>query len=263
MTHRLEALDPLAPLRPGPAGIVDVSEKVITGVPMHAALHYRAANGGPNAPSGELIADVMLRDADLRLARMSRARLLDLDARGVSLDGATAIEAQLSRVNLAGASMQGIDLQAALARHCDFSGANLAYARWHGATAVRCSFAGADLRDLSADRAAFLDCDLQGADLTVGEMGTRVTMVGAQFLRCDLRRSRWCNRTLTGVRFVRCKLHGVIGSPHLDGMIIDEPDLSMDGDGSWTGSLEEVLALWESASACAGLAGEAQHEEAS
>ena len=106
---RLAALDPLAPLRSGPEGIVDVSEKVITGVPMHAALHYRAADGGPVAPSGELVAGVTLRDADLRLARLSRARLLDLDARGVSLDGATAIEARLSRVNLAGASMQGVD----------------------------------------------------------------------------------------------------------------------------------------------------------
>lgn len=255
---RLAALDPLASVRSGPDGIVDVSEKVVTG----AALRYRA-EGGPIARSEALLADVTLRDADLRLALLSRARLLDLDARGVSLDGATGSEARLVRVNLAGASMQGTNLQAVLARDCDFSGANLADARWDGATAVRCSFGGAVLADFSADGAVFLDCDFQGADLTVGELDARVTMAGAQFLRCDLRRSRWCNRTLAGVRFIRCKLHGVLGPAHFDGVIIDQPDLSMGGDGAWVGSLEEVLTLWENASLSGGLMGEARHEEAS
>jgi uncharacterized protein YjbI with pentapeptide repeats len=245
-TH-LAGLDPLAPFRSGPSATVDVSEKVITGVAMLDALRYRAEDGGPIAPPAALIAAVTLRDADLRLAQLSMARLLDLDARGASLDGAVAIEARLSRVNLAGASMQGANLQAVLARDCDFADANLAYARWHGGTAVRCSFDGAELWDLSADRAVFLDCNLQGADLAVGNLGARVTMEGAQFLRCDLRWSRWENRTLAGVRFVDCKLYGVLGVPHFDGVIIDRPDLSVDGDGSWTGSLEDVLALWRGA----------------
>ena len=149
---RLAALDPLASVRSGPDGFVDLSEKVVTGVPMRAALQYRTEDGGPITPSDALLADVTLRDADLRLARLSRARLLDLDARGVSLDGATAIEARLARANLAGASMQGADMKAVLARDCDFSGASLAYARWDGATAIRCSFGRAELTDLSAGR---------------------------------------------------------------------------------------------------------------
>ena len=179
---RLAALDPLASVRSRPDESIDLSEKVVTGVPMRAALQYRTEDGGPITPSDALLADVTLRDADLRMARLSRARFLDLDARGVSLDGATAIEARLARVNLAGASMQGADMQGALARDCDFSGANLAYARWDGATAIRCSFGRAELADFSADGAVFLDCDFQGADLAVGELGARLTMVGAQFL---------------------------------------------------------------------------------
>ena len=135
------------------------------------------------------------------------------DARGAILDGATAASARLSRVNLAGASMRGMDLQAAIARDCDLSDANLTRVRWHGGAAIRCSFAGAELLDLAADRTVFLDCDLQGADLSAGEQGARATLAGAQFLRCDLRWSRWEHRALAGVRFVGCQLHGMLGVP--------------------------------------------------
>ena len=109
----------------------------------------------------------------------------------------------------------------------------------------------------------FLDCDFRGADLAVGELGAPITMTGAQFVRCDLRWSRWCNRTLAGVRFVGCKLHGVIGRPLVGAVVIDRPDLSPDGDGSWIASLDEVLALWENASSGAEVAVEVAHEEAS
>jgi uncharacterized protein YjbI with pentapeptide repeats len=155
-----------------------------------------------------------------------------------------------------------MDLQATIARGCDLSDADLSGARWHGGTAVRCSFDGAELMDLGADRAVFLDCDLQGVDLSVDEPGARATMAGAQFLRCDLRWTRWENRTLAGVRFVGCRLHGVMGAPNFEGVVIDDPDLSPEGDGSQPGSLDEVLALWD-----AGASGRprraALHEEAS
>lgn len=129
--------------------------------------------------------------------------------------------------------------------------------QWSGArSAVRSS--GTSART----RAVFLDCDFQGAALAGGDLGMRATMTGAQFLRCDLRRSRWAKRTLAGVRFVRCKLHGVLG-PDFDGVIIDQPDLSIDDDGSWSGALGDVLALWGRASASPELAGETPHEEAS
>jgi len=189
---RERCADPLASFRSGPEGIIDLSEKLITGVARRDALKYLAQDGGGRAePSEVLVTGVTLRDADLRRARLTLARLLDLDAQRVRLDGATAIEARLSRVNLAGASLRQTNFQAVLARDCDFSSADLVGARWYGGTAIRCSFAGAELVDLGADRAVFLDCDLQGVDLSVGELGARVTMTGAQFLRCDLRWSRW------------------------------------------------------------------------
>jgi hypothetical protein len=68
---QLAALDPLASVRSGPDGIVDISEKMATGVPMRAALQYRAEDGGPLAYSEALLADVTLHDADLRLAPCS------------------------------------------------------------------------------------------------------------------------------------------------------------------------------------------------
>ena len=260
---RERCADPLASFRSGPEGIIDLSEKLITGVARRDALKYLAQDGGGRAePSEVLVTGVTLRDADLRRARLTLARLLDLDAQRVRLDGATAIEARLSRVNLAGASLRQTNFQAVLARDCDFSSADLVGARWYGGTAIRCSFAGAELVDLGADRAVFLDCDLQGVDLSVGELGARVTMTGAQFLRCDLRWSRWEDRTLTGVRFVGCKLHGVMGAPQFEGVVIDDPDLSPEGDGTQPGSLDEVLALW-GANASGRLTSAALHEEAS
>lgn len=55
----------------------------------------------------------------------------------------------------------------------------------------------------------------------------------------------------------------MLGPPHGGGVIIDQPDLSIDGDGSWVGSLEEVLALWENVSPGSGLIAAVPHEEAS
>ena len=82
---RLAALDPLASARSGPDGLVDLSEKVVTGVPISAARRYCTEDGGPLAASHAFLAGVTIRDADLRMAQLSRTRLLDLDARGVRL----------------------------------------------------------------------------------------------------------------------------------------------------------------------------------
>jgi uncharacterized protein YjbI with pentapeptide repeats len=245
---RLSARDPLARFR-APDGIADVAGKLITGMALGDALRYLERERGTVGDPEAVIASVSLRDADLPMACLSAARMLDLDARGVSLNEASAPEARLSRVDLTGASMRAVDLRAALARDCNFSEASMINVRWHDGTAVLCSFARAALAGLRADRAMFLHCDFRGADLTVGDGGASATMTGAQFLDCDLRWSRWDNRTLRSVRFLGCKLHGVIGTPSFEGVVIDNPDLSPTGDGSRTGSLADVLALWRTPAA--------------
>jgi uncharacterized protein YjbI with pentapeptide repeats len=250
---RLSALDPLASFRTGPDGLIDVAEKLIAGPAFRDAHHYR---------NREVIAGVSLRAAELSLANLSMARLLDLDAHGANLDNALAIDARLSRVNLTRASMRAVELEAAVAAECDFSYADLVDARWHGGAAVQCSFAGADLMNLSADRTTFMHCDFQGADLTISDLGANVTMTGTQFVNCDLRWSRWHNRTLKAVCFVGCKLYGVKGAPNFEDVVIERPDVSPAGDGSQAGSRADVLALWGTA-ARSSLASEDLHEEAS
>lgn len=258
---RLSALDSLARFR-APDGVVDVAGKLITGMSLADALRYLERERGIAADPEAVIAGASLRDADLPLACLAAARMVDLDARGVSLNEASAPEARLSRVDLTGASMRAVDLRAALARDCNFSEASMVNAQWHDGTAVLCSFARAELAGLRADRAMFLHCDFRGADLTVRDGGAGATMTGAQFLDCDLRWSRWDHRTLRGVRFLGCKLHGVIGSPAFEGVVIDNPDLSPTGDGSRTGSLADVLKLWETLAGAPVLT-EALHERAS
>lgn len=232
---RLSALDPLALFRSGPDALVDVAEKLIAG-PASREVHLY--------DNREVIVRASLQDADLSLGNLAMTRLLDLDARGANLNGAVAADARLSRVNLAQASMRAVALDSAVAADCDFSKANLVDARWHGGAAVLCAFTRADLMNLSADRSTFMHCDFQGADLTVSDLGANVTMTGTQFINCDLRWSRWHNRTLKNVRFIQCKFHGVKGAPKFENVVIERPDVSAAGDGSRVGSLSDVLALW-------------------
>lgn len=232
---RLSALDPLASFRAGPHGLVDVAEKLIAG-PACREVHLY--------DNREIIAEVSLRDADLSLANFARTRLLDLDAQGANLDDALAIEARFLRVNLTRASMQTVELESMVASDCFFSEANLVDARWHGGAAVLCSFTGADLMNLRADRTTFMHCDFQDADLTISDLGANASMTGTQFINCDLRRSRWHNRTLKDVHFIDCKFHGVKGAPRIEGVVIERPDVSAAGDGSKAGSMSDVLALW-------------------
>lgn len=243
---RLSASDPLAPLREGTGGFLDLSGRVLTGMSsVNFVLHNVAGGQLFDAARAEsVISAVDLRCATLEMARLPMAQLLDIDAREANLDGVAAMDARLLRANLAGASLRAANLQAALVRDCDLSGADLTNARWHRGTAARSLFPGATLIDLSADHALFLQCDFRGADFAVGELGNRVTMVGARFMNCDLRWSHWDHRTLAGASFVGCKFYGVLGVPYVADVIIEDADLSAGADLSCVGSRDEVIALW-------------------
>jgi uncharacterized protein YjbI with pentapeptide repeats len=95
---------------------------------------------------------------------------------------------------------------------------------------------GARLRDSVLDTAVFLRCDLRDAD--VSRKDAHLTALGTarrtHFVECDLRGMHIEGWRLDGTIFERCRMHGLDGTPVLEGegdvQIIDA-DLSAGGDG--------------------------------
>jgi uncharacterized protein YjbI with pentapeptide repeats len=140
-----------------------------------------------------------------------------------------------------GARQRAAAFDNAVVEDCDLTCANLERTTWYGAQILRCAAASAILLDARLGLATFVDCDLRDADFQAMQ---HADAKGAVFLRCDLRNSQWHGRTLDGVSFVDCKLHGVRGAPDLEGAAIERPDLSAAGDGSHISTRAEVIGLW-------------------
>ena len=91
----------------------------------------------------------------------------------------------------------------------------------------------------------FSGCTFRKADFRLITQGIKCTTRGAVFEDCDLRLTRWDGRDLTGATFIRCKLAGITGVPAAVANVrIEDPDLSVDGDGSDIGDASDVLAIW-------------------
>jgi uncharacterized protein YjbI with pentapeptide repeats len=242
---RVSTRDPFAFLRDRD-GAVDLAGRLLTGRTATAALAPAIAAGALPAPIdvAAVIATLDLRERDLDGARLAGAQLIDLDASGALLDGADLTAACLLRLTLCAASLAGARGARAVASGCTLDQACLAGSHWPGATFLRCSFVGASLERVAAEGALFIECDLRGADLGARDEGAP-GLRGARFERCDLRRSRWDGRALTGACFTDCKTYGLAGPPRsFDGLAIVRPDLSPAGDGSVIGSRADVIARW-------------------
>jgi uncharacterized protein YjbI with pentapeptide repeats len=205
--------------------------------------HLRARDGVIDA-SGQTIVDASIERIDLRGARFAGATLRDVDACRGALDELNAEDVTLRSVQAIAASMRRADLRRGLVEHSDFSWANLERSNWRGANVFWCSFTGSMLNDVLCDDALFIECDLCGADLSAMNGGPCATSVGARFVRCDLRRTKWSGRDLGGVTFLDCCMHGVTGTVLATGADIVRPDLSPNGDGTMIATASEVADLW-------------------
>jgi uncharacterized protein YjbI with pentapeptide repeats len=203
--------------------------------------HLRARDGVIDA-SGQTIVDVSVESIDLRGARFAGATLRDVDACRSMLDELNAEDVTLRGVQAIAASMRRADLRRCLAEHSDFSWANLQRSNLRAANVFWCSFTGSTMNDMLCDDVLFIECDLRGADLSAA--GPCATSVGARFVRCDLRSTKWSGRDLGGVTFHDCRMHGVSGTVLATGADIVRPDLSPNGDGSMIATASEVANLW-------------------
>jgi uncharacterized protein YjbI with pentapeptide repeats len=204
---------------------------------------FRRADGIVDA-SGEVLDGITIADRELARCVFAGAYLRDVSAIGAQLDDADASLAVLVRFRLGAGSMRNAKLDASLMESCDFERANLDRSDWRSATAFGSTFSGGVLSDTQLGGALFVECDLRGADLRTINLGPHASAAGAVFARCDLRESIWCGRDLDGVTMIDCKLHGVHGTPHVRGVRISRPDLSLRGDGTVIGGAAEVIARW-------------------
>ena len=207
---------------------------------------FRRADGVIVA-SYQTIREVTLANGDLRRARFVGAMLSDVQFHSTVLAEIDAEGAVLARVDAIGATMHSGNLRSCLVEASNFSRANLERTDWHDASVFDSRFPGAAMADTLLAEAMFVDCDFRGTDLRIVSFRKRASMVGARFVRCDLRESSWNGRVLGGATFIDCRMHGIVGQLDATGAEIVRPDLSALGDGSVIGSASEVIAAWQRA----------------
>jgi uncharacterized protein YjbI with pentapeptide repeats len=182
----------------------------------------------------------------LQLARMAlrQAEVTRVSAQGARLDWIDAVGANIVQCRFETASMAMAILDDVMLEDCDLSRINLQRASLRGANMVRCRAGGSVLADTRLNHAVFTDCDLRGADFSVRRAASILTVVGARFVRCDLRETNWSGRCLNDVSFIDCKFYGAHGAPQLESVTIVHPDLSRDADGTEIRTVIDVVAGW-------------------
>ena len=188
---------------------------------------------------------LILRNRDLRYARLDRTDLHQADLTGANLDGATMIGADLrgvhmqcadinayilsedrlasrcpsaqrvnfTRARLKNARMAGVDLRGAKFEDADLEGAELTYALLAGAGFYGAHLERADLTGgVSLIGANFATAALQGADLTGAKLHgadfTSAGLQGAVFAHAALYGAILRDADLEGADFYKAKLYG-------------------------------------------------------
>jgi uncharacterized protein YjbI with pentapeptide repeats len=217
-------------------GRLDIANVDVTGVKV-----------GAKNMSGALLDGVIFDRADVSFSTFARAELTGAQMVQAALQSCSFVGARLMQCNLLGAVLALGNLDDAVIEGGRFDHACLNRCLWRRARVQGASFRCADFANSALDHAVFIDCDLRGANLSLREDSKNVlgTTTRTRFERCDLRDTKWEGRGLDGAVFIDCRFHGASGQPaRLDGVRIERPDLSPDGDGSVIGRGGEVLSVW-------------------
>jgi uncharacterized protein YjbI with pentapeptide repeats len=217
--------------------------KAISGLVDRLAARRGRRSGGILADHANLV-DLDLDGLQLSRISLQGTLLTDVAAQCACLDAADARSSRWQRCRLDRCSLAMAVFTGSTLEHCDLSRANLEGTSWHRAALSQCNLSHALLLDARLDRAVFTDCDLRGADLRIDRSPELATLVGARFVRCDLRETNWAGRTLGGATFIDCKLFGAHGAPAPAGVVIETADLSRLADGSWIATQGEAVASW-------------------
>ena len=178
----------------------------------------------------------------LLLMSVRNSTLSGISARRTSLDSLNASNARVVQSCFNDARLRLANFTMSRLEDCTLHRANLEGTRWRAAQVHRCSATDALLGSARLEHAQFVDCDFRNADIQgFSDHSNR----GLVFVRCDLRRTNWHGRTLRGVSFVDCKLHGIYGAVEdLEHAAFERADVSPDGDQSAVVGKEEAILHW-------------------
>lgn len=181
-------------------------------------------------------------------------------------------EATLRRTKFLGCNLMQTEFDRAVLERCDFTDSRLGLVTlieviavggdWQRITGGRSTWSGrfdeidlreANLRDSILDDASFEQCDFRGVDVrrldpVLRRLGTARR---TRFVECDLRGMQVEGWRLDGTVFERCKMHGLEGTPVLEGDVqILGCDFSADGAGGPDDvGAARAIASWRKATA--------------
>jgi uncharacterized protein YjbI with pentapeptide repeats len=135
---------------------------------------------------------VNLREAELRLAVLSGAKLEDADLSGALLQDARLVKTKLYRTNLQEATLASVDMRGALLIGDDLKKANLFNSNLRDASLAKTDLQGARLERADLQSANLLFADLTGVDLLDVKKGglLGVKLYGARLDRTRLKKEQ-------------------------------------------------------------------------
>lgn len=195
--------------------------------------------------TGVRLVDADFVEADLAYAHLDDSELDNVELSGANLTSVSLRGATIKTGSFAAAAMALAKLEDAVVEGAGFEGADLDRSQWQTARVEGARFDDARFGNAALDGATFVRCSFVAADFGPTTASPAATTMGALFEDCDLRETSWDGRDLSGAKFVKCRMAGVSGAPaSLEGVVIELPDLSEDGDGSDVGEAADVLAMW-------------------
>ena len=146
----------------------------------------------------------VLRERDLRYARLSRSDLHRADLSEADLRGAQMRRTRLEKVKLRNAQLQGADLSSA-----NLQGANLVDAKLQGVNLADSELQGADLRRANLQGANLAPPPLSHRDVALGVRSLRpANLQGADLRNATLWGANLRNAQLQGAYLYKAELHG-------------------------------------------------------
>lgn len=178
----------------------------------------------------------------LMLMSVQHATLSYISARRALLDSLNATSAQIHHACLNEARLRSSKFAMAKLEDCTLHHANLESSVWREAQIYRCELNHALLGNADLGNARFVDCDLRHSDI---QGFPDQLNYGLAFVRCDLRWTCWHGRSLRGVSFIDCRMHGVYGAvAALNSAVIERADMSPEGDQSVIAEKAEAVLHW-------------------
>ena len=184
--------------------------------------------------------------AQFQLFQLDGIELLSCHGHGANLLGSNMNGATIDACDLPEAVISGAWLDQCSVRSTSFVGTHGDRASFEGSKFTNVDFSDGNLADPRMVGTTFLECRFERADLRMTANLPRLARVEeTEFVGCDLRSVAIDGLRMRGVKFIRCRMHGIQGKPVLEGPVeVIDPDLSVAGDGSKIVAGSEVLKAW-------------------